>query len=211
MSSREPTHRPPPNRVITVGDLATSNLAARTLLYAPSAPALTLKQSTTHPTQPAPKEEISNQFSTAASTLPHAVPTVPKTTGQVIGTARAAPYLLPVVHPPPRRQGKPPLLPLAAHHYRPSGSCLRPIRMPWTPSQTKQDPLLPLPHRPPGLESPLEFATPRVPLRPTLMGPSGSTTRTGRHQPDGESSPLPRSQGSVGLAPVNVSQLTSFT
>ena len=44
---------------------------------------------------------------------------------------------------------------------------------------------------PPGLESPLEFATPRAPLRPAFMGPSGSTGRTGRPQPDGEPSPSP--------------------
>ena len=42
-----------------------------------------------------------------------------------------------------------------------------------------------------GLESPMECATPRAPLRPTLMGPSGSTTRTGRPEPDGEPSPSP--------------------
>ena len=44
---------------------------------------------------------------------------------------------------------------------------------------------------PPGLESPLEFATLRTPLRPPLMGPSGSLTRTGHPQPDWEPSPSP--------------------
>ena len=43
----------------------------------------------------------------------------------------------------------------------------------------------------PGLESSLEFATPRAPLRPALLGSSGSTTGTGRPQPDMEPSPSP--------------------
>ena len=49
---------------------------------------------------------------------------------------------------------------------------------------------------PPGLESPLEYAALRAPLRPALMGPSGATTRTGRPQPNGEPSlsPAPRDQ-----------------
>ena len=42
---------------------------------------------------------------------------------------------------------------------------------------------------PPGLGSPLEFATPRAPLRPALMGPSGSTSRTGRPHPMGSPAP----------------------
>ena len=162
--SREPTLRPPPNSVITAGDLAMSNLAARTLLYAPSAPALTLKQSTAAPTQPAPKEEISTQSSTAALPLPHAAPTVPKTTRQATGTAWPALNILHVVPPTPRRQRQPPLLPPASHPNPQTASCLHPIQTLWTPSQTNQDPPLPLLHPPSQVLSPPLSLLPQRPL-----------------------------------------------
>ena len=47
---------------------------------------------------------------------------------------------------------------------------------------------------PPGLESPLEFATLRAPLCSALMGALGSTIRIGRPQPNGELSPSPASR-----------------
>ena len=109
----------------------------------------------------------------------------------------ARPIPPPVVPPTSWRRRQPPLLPLTAHLSSPSASYLRPIQTLWTPNQMKQDPPLPLPHTPPpGLESPLEFATPKAPLRPALMDPSRSTTRTGRPHPDGEltPSPAPRDQ-----------------
>ena len=134
----------PPNSLLTAGDLAMSNLAARTLLYASSAPALKLKQNTAAPTQPSPKEEISNQSLTAALHLVQAARTVPKPTRQATGTARPALYLPSLVPPTPQRQRQPPLLSPAVHLNLPSASCLRLMRMPWTPSQTKQNlPLLP--------------------------------------------------------------------
>ena len=49
---------------------------------------------------------------------------------------------------------------------------------------------------PPGLESPVEFTTHRAPVRPALMGPSGSAPRIGRPQPDEEPSPSPTSRDS---------------
>ena len=169
-----------------------SNRPARTLLYAPSALALTLRQSTAAPTQSAPKEAISNLSSTAALPLPHDAPAVPKTTRPVTGTAQPALYRFSTLPPTPRKQTHLPR-PLPATHLNPlTTSCLRPTQTPWTPIQMRPDPPLPLPYPPPpGLESPLEFATPRAPLRPALMGPSGSTTRTGRPQPNGEPSPSP--------------------
>ena len=145
-----------------------SNLAARTLLYAPSALAPTLKQSTAAPTQPALNEEISNKSSTAAWSPPHDAPTVSKTTRQTIGTARPALYLLPVMAPGPRKLRQPPLPPPAAHLIPPSPSSLRPIRTPWTPSQTKQDLLLPLPH-PPQVLSPSWSLLPQGPVSALLL------------------------------------------
>ena len=43
----------------------------------------------------------------------------------------------------------------------------------------------------PGLESPVEFTTPRTPVHPALMGPSGSTSRIDRPQPYEEPSLSP--------------------
>ena len=169
-----------------------SNHAARTPLYAPTALALTLKQSVAAPTRPAPEGETSNQSSAAALPLPHVASTVPKTIRQATGTARPVLYLLPVLRPTPLKQRQSPLLPPTASLNLPSTSCLHPTRTPWTLSQTKRDPPLPVLHPPsPCLESPLEFATPTAPLCPVLMGPSGSTARIGRPQPDGEPSPSP--------------------
>ena len=169
-----------------------SNPAARTLPYALSVLAPMPKQSIAAPIQPVPGVEISNQFSTAVSPPPLVAPSAPKTTQQVRGIARPALYLPPVLPLTPQKRKMPHLPPPAAHLNQPPARSLRLTRMPWTFSRTKQVSPLPLPHPPPpGLKSPLEFATPRAPLRPALMGPSGSTSRTGRPQPDGEPSPSP--------------------
>ena len=63
---------------------------------------------------------------------------------------------------------------------------------------------------PPGLESPLEFTTPKPLLCAALMGPSGSTTRSSRPNLL-ETKSLPYFWRTVGLGPVNVSQLIPFT
>ena len=192
MLSIERTLRPPPSNAITAGDLTMSNLAARTPQSTPSAPAPMQKQCTAAPTQPAPKVETSSQSLTAASSPPHVAPTASKTTRQVTGIAQPTLYPPPVLLPTSQKRKILSPRPPEAHLNQPLASSLRLTRMPWIFSQTKPAPPLPLPPPPPpGLESPLEFGTPRAPLRPALIGPSGSTTRTGCPQPNGEPSPSP--------------------
>ena len=141
-----------------------SNLAARTPLSAPSAPAPTQKQSTAAPTQPAPKVETSSQSLTAASPPPHVAPTAPKTTRQVIGIARSALYLLPVLLPTPQKRKVSTQPPPVVLLNQPPASSLRPTRMLWTFSQTKPAPPLPPPHPPPQALSPLWSLPPQGPL-----------------------------------------------
>ena len=157
------------------------------------------------PNPPTPQEKISNQSSTGALPLPHAAPTFPKTIRQAIWTARLGLYFPPVPLTV-RMQRQLPLLPPAAHLNLPSASCLHPTRTPWTPSQMKQDSLHSRPHPPPGLWSllphgPLSALSSWVP-----RGPPPAVVAL----PSWAAQPLPRFQRSVGLAPVNVSQLTSL-
>ena len=168
------------------------NPAARIPPYAPSVLAPMPTQRTAAPIQPARGVEISNQSSTAASPPPLVAQTAPKTTQQVTGIARPTLYLPALVPLTPQRRKTPHLPPSATHLNQPPAHFIRLTQMPWTFSRTEQGSPLPLPPPPPpGLECPLEFTTPRAPLRPALMGPSGSTSRTCRPQPDGEPSPSP--------------------
>ena len=98
-----------------------------------------------------------------------------------------------VMAPAPLKRGQPPRPPSPDIHLSsPLDNCFPLIQTLWIPNRTNQDPpFRPLHPTPPGLDSPPEFATPRAPLRPALMGPSGSATRTGRPQPEGEPSPSP--------------------
>ena len=194
MLSRGPTLPPPPSSAITAGYSAMSNPAARTPPYAPSVLAPMPKQSIAAPIQPARGVKISNQSSTAASPPPLAAPTAPKTTRQVTGIARPARYPSRTAPDAPEadeaapsalsRPPQPASLPLPSTD--PDAMDIQPDEA-GLPAPSSTPP-------PPGLESPLEFATPSAPLRPALMGPSGSTSRTGRPQPDVEPSPSPASR-----------------
>ena len=164
MLSREPTLRPPPSNAINAGDSAMSNLAARTPLSAPSAPAPMQKQSTGAPTQPALKVVTLIHFLTAASPPPHLAPTAPRTTRQVTGIARPALYLPPVPLPTSQKRMRPSPLPPVAHIIQPPASSLRPTRMPWTFSQTEPAPPLHLSHPLPLALSPPWSLLPQGPL-----------------------------------------------
>ena len=141
-----------------------SNLAARTLPYAPSVLAPMPKQSIAAPIQPAPGVEISNQSSTAASPSPLVAPTALKTRRQVTGIARPALYLLPVLPLTPQKRKMPPLAPPAAYLNQPPAHFRRLTWMPWTFSRTIQVSPLPLPHPPTQALSPPWSLLPEGPL-----------------------------------------------
>ena len=140
------------------------NLAARTPLSAPSAPAPTQKQSSAAPTQPAPKEETSSQSLTAASPPPHVAPTAPKTTQQAIGIARPVLCLPPRPLPTSQERKIPTPPPPAALPIQLLANSLRLTRMPWTFSQTMPAPPLPPPHPSPQALSPLWSLLPQGPF-----------------------------------------------
>ena len=141
-----------------------SNPAARTLPYTSSVLAPMPKRGIAAPIQPAPGAEISNHSLTAASPPPHTAPTAPKTTRQVTGIARPAPYRPPVLPLTPQKRKMPPLLSPVAYLNQPAARFLRLTQMPLTSSRTKQVPLLPFPHPPSQALCPPWSLLPQEPL-----------------------------------------------
>ena len=166
-----------------------SNPAPRTPLYSPSALALLPKLSTAASTQPAPKWEIS----TSPQLLYCLSRTMPQLFRRPLGRLQrlhSPPYTSSPYRPQrPGSGGSCPCCPLppSLTCRSPAAVCRpgchgHPVRQTRTTRTSCTRP-------PPGLQSPLEFATPRAPLRPALIGPSGPPS--GPVAPNPMGSPAP--------------------